>query len=152
MYQLLFLIHEFTVPIRDQVATQIAEALHKADLENGANTPVHFVAHSLGSAVLHDSIATLAEDPAFSPGTHEITSIVASSLARAIAARSSSTSSAAIARQQVMWQPRTGWRSLYSTRSEVSPSRSVNICRTVVEAPRRATAMGAGDAPVVQAG
>jgi hypothetical protein len=69
-------VSEFTVPIRDSVATQIAEAWHKADLENGANTPVHFVAHSLGTAVLHDSIATLAEDPAFSPGTHQITSMV----------------------------------------------------------------------------
>lgn len=67
---------EFTVPIRDEVATQIAEAWHKADIDNGANTTVHFVAHSLGTAVLHDSIATLASDPAFSPGTHLITSFI----------------------------------------------------------------------------
>jgi hypothetical protein len=67
---------EFTVPIRDEVATQIADAWHKADLDNGANTEVHFVAHSLGTAVLHDAIATLAQDPAFSPGTHRISSLV----------------------------------------------------------------------------
>ncbi len=67
---------ELTVPIRDEVATQIAEAWHRADLDNGANTSVHFVAHSLGTSVLHDAIATLAADPAFSPGTRQITSIV----------------------------------------------------------------------------
>lgn len=67
---------EFTVPIRDEIATQIAIAWHRADLDNGANTPVHFVSHSLGTCVLHDSIATLAQDPAFGPGTHQITSIV----------------------------------------------------------------------------
>jgi len=67
---------EMTVPIRDEIATQIATAWHKADLDNGANTSVHFVSHSLGTCVLHDAIATLGGDPGFSPGTHLIDSIV----------------------------------------------------------------------------
>src|SRR5215207_988744 len=67
---------DFTVPIRDDIATQIAEAWHKADLDNGANTDVHFVSHSLGTSVLHDSIATLAKEPSFSPNTHRISTIV----------------------------------------------------------------------------
>ena len=69
-------VSDFTVPIREEIATQIAEAWHKADMDNGANTTVHFVAHSLGTAVLHDSIATLAQDPAFSPGTHLISTVI----------------------------------------------------------------------------
>lgn len=69
-------VNEFRTPIRDSVATQIAEAWHKADMDNGANTPVHFVAHSLGTSVLHDSICLLASDPGFSPGTHLISSVV----------------------------------------------------------------------------
>jgi len=69
-------VSELTVPIRDEVATQIADAWHKADLDNGANTAVHLVAHSLGTCVLHDSIATLGADPAFSPATHLIQSVV----------------------------------------------------------------------------
>src|SRR5437868_3059677 len=69
-------VSELTVPIREEVATQIADAWHRADLDNGANTAVHFVAHSLGTSVLHDSIATLGADPAFSPGTHLIQSVV----------------------------------------------------------------------------
>lgn len=67
---------DFTVPIRDEIATQIAEAWHKADLDNGANTDVHFVAHSLGTSVLHDSIATLASEPSFGAGTHLISTII----------------------------------------------------------------------------
>ena len=69
-------VSELTVPIREEVATQIADAWHRADLDNGANTEVHVVAHSLGTSVLHDSIATLGADPAFSPGTHLIQSVV----------------------------------------------------------------------------
>ena len=67
---------DFTIQIRELVATQIAEAWNRADLDNGTNTPVHFVAHSLGTAVLHDSIATLGADRGFGPTTHMITSIV----------------------------------------------------------------------------
>lgn len=67
---------DFTVPIRDDIATQIAEAWHKADLINGANTPVHFISHSLGTSVLHDSISTLAQEPSFSSGTHRISMIM----------------------------------------------------------------------------
>src|SRR5690242_8334107 len=69
-------IADFTSPIRELVATQIAEAWSRADMDNGTNTSVHFVAHSLGTAVLHDSIAFLGADPGFSPATHLITSIV----------------------------------------------------------------------------
>ena len=65
-----------TIEVRQNVATQIAEAWSKADIDNDASTPVHFVAHSLGTAVLHDSIGVLAQDPAFGPGTHTIQSIV----------------------------------------------------------------------------
>jgi hypothetical protein len=68
--------NDFRAPIRTEVADQIAEAWVKADLENGAPTPVHFVAHSLGTSVLHDSIGLLAADPGFSPGTHQISSLV----------------------------------------------------------------------------
>lgn len=67
---------DFTIPIRELVATQIAEAWSRADMDNGTTTPVHFVAHSLGTAVLHDSIAFLGADPGFGPATHMITSIV----------------------------------------------------------------------------
>jgi len=42
-------VSELTVPIREEVATQIADAWHRADLDNGANTAVHFLAHSLRS-------------------------------------------------------------------------------------------------------
>jgi hypothetical protein len=67
---------EFTIPIRELVATQVAEAWTRADIDNDTNTPVHFLAHSLGTAVLHDSIAFLGRDPAFGPGTHRIASVV----------------------------------------------------------------------------
>jgi hypothetical protein len=67
---------DFTIPIRELVATQIAEAWNRADLDNGTNTPVHFLAHSLGTAVLHDSIGFLGADPGFGPTSHIITSIV----------------------------------------------------------------------------
>ena len=69
-------VNEFRAPIRDRVATGIADAWHKADLDNGAPTPVHFVAHSLGTSVLHDSICFLAQDPGFSPGTHLISTLI----------------------------------------------------------------------------
>lgn len=69
-------VSDFTIPIRELVATQIAEAWNRADMDNGTNTPVHFLAHSLGTAVLHDSIAFLGADPGFGPATHMITSIV----------------------------------------------------------------------------
>ena len=69
-------VSEFTIPIRELIATQIAEAWNKADLDNDTNTPVHFLSHSLGTAVLHDSIAFLGADPAFGPGTHMISSII----------------------------------------------------------------------------
>ena len=67
---------DFTIQIRELVATQIAEEWSRADLANGATTPVHFLAHSLGTAVLHDSLGVLGQDPAFGPGTHTIASIV----------------------------------------------------------------------------
>lgn len=67
---------ELTIPVRDEVATRIADAWHRADLDNGAATSVHFVAHSLGTAVLHDSIALLGAEPSFSPSTHLISSII----------------------------------------------------------------------------
>ena len=67
---------EFTIPIRELIAEQIAEAWNRADLDNGTNTPVHFLAHSLGTAVLHDSIAFMGQDPAFGPGTHMISTVV----------------------------------------------------------------------------
>lgn len=67
---------DFTIPIRELVATQIAEAWNRADLDNGTNTPVHFISHSLGTAVLHDSIAFLGADPGFGPATHMITTIL----------------------------------------------------------------------------
>jgi len=69
-------VSDFTIPIREIVATQIAEAWNHADMDNGTNTPVHFVSHSLGTAVLHDAIAFLGADPGFGPTTHMITSIV----------------------------------------------------------------------------
>ena len=69
-------VSDYTIPIREIVATQIGEAWSKADLDNGTNTPVHFLSHSLGTAVLHDSIAFLAADPAFGAGTHMISSII----------------------------------------------------------------------------
>lgn len=67
---------DLTIPIRELVATQIAEAWNRADLDNGTNTPVHFVSHSLGTAVLHDSISFLGADPGFGPATHMITSMI----------------------------------------------------------------------------
>lgn len=67
---------DYTIPIRETVATRIAEAWNRADLDNGTNTPVHFLAHSLGTSVLHDSICFLGSDPAFGPGTHRIASII----------------------------------------------------------------------------
>lgn len=69
-------VNEFRAPIRDAVATQIADAWHKADLANGARTPVHFLAHSLGTSVLHDALAFLGSDPGFSSGTHAIASVL----------------------------------------------------------------------------
>ena len=67
---------EFTIPIRELIAFQIEDAWSKADLDNDTNTSVHFLAHSLGTAVLHDSIAFLGQDPAFGAGTHQISSII----------------------------------------------------------------------------
>ena len=69
-------VNEFRAPIRDRVATGIAEAWHRADLDNGAPTSVHLLAHSLGTSVLHDSIGVLAQDPGFSPGTHLISTMI----------------------------------------------------------------------------
>jgi hypothetical protein len=66
----------FTTPIRDDVALQIETAWHQADVDNGVRTPVHFLAHSLGTAVLHDAICRMASFPEFGPGTHSINSIV----------------------------------------------------------------------------
>ena len=68
------LIAEYTVPVRLQVAQQIAEPWARADDENDASTPVHFLAHSLGTAVLHDAISELGEMPAFGIGGRQITS------------------------------------------------------------------------------
>jgi hypothetical protein len=67
---------DFTIPIRELVATQIADAWHRADLDNGTNTSVHFLAHSLGTAVLHDSISFLGNDPGFGPTTHLISTVI----------------------------------------------------------------------------
>ena len=69
-------ISDYTTPIRDMVATQIADAWHRADMDNGTNTPAHFVSHSLGTAVLHDSLSLLGQEPAFGPATHVISSIL----------------------------------------------------------------------------
>jgi hypothetical protein len=66
----------FTTPIRDDIALQIETAWHKADLDNGVRTPVHFLAHSLGTAVLHDAISRMSSYPEFGPGTHSINSFV----------------------------------------------------------------------------
>ena len=71
-----FIPRGFTTTIRDQVALQIETAWHKADIDNDAHTPVHFLAHSLGTAVLHDAICRMATFPEFGPGTHSINSIV----------------------------------------------------------------------------
>ena len=67
---------DYTTPIRDKVALDVATAWHKADLDNGARTPVHFVAHSLGTVVMHDALAKLAAEPGFGAGTHRIESIL----------------------------------------------------------------------------
>jgi hypothetical protein len=67
---------DFTIPIRQLVATQIASAWHRADIDNDAGTSVHFLAHSLGTAVLHDAIAVLGGEDGFGPTTHVISSIV----------------------------------------------------------------------------
>ena len=65
-------IADFTIPIRESVALQIAKAWHQADIDNDERTVVHFVSHSLGTAVLHDSIGVLASDPGFGTGTRRI--------------------------------------------------------------------------------
>jgi hypothetical protein len=71
---------EFRTPIREGIAEQIAMAWHRADIDNatpdGGRTPVHFVAHSLGTSVLHDAISFLAGDPAYGPGTHRIGTMI----------------------------------------------------------------------------
>ena len=67
---------EFTIPIREEVALQMATAWHKADLDNGASTPVHVLSHSLGTAVAHDSICLMATDPGFGPGSHVIETVM----------------------------------------------------------------------------
>lgn len=63
---------DVTRPVRDQVALQVTEAWSKADLVNGARTRVHFVAHSLGTAVLHDALCTLFADPDAGAATRRI--------------------------------------------------------------------------------
>jgi hypothetical protein len=65
-------IADFTIPIRESVALQIAKAWHQADIDNDERTVVHFMAHSLGAGVLHDSIGVLASDPGFGTGTRRI--------------------------------------------------------------------------------
>lgn len=70
------LVAEYTVPARQRVAGQIAEAWQRADDENDASTPVHFLAHSLGTAVLHDSVSELGRMPAFGVGGRRITSML----------------------------------------------------------------------------
>jgi hypothetical protein len=69
-------IADFTIPIRESVALQIATAWHQADIDNGAKTTVHFLSHSLGTAVLHDAICLLGSDSGFGPGTHKIRTMV----------------------------------------------------------------------------
>jgi hypothetical protein len=69
-------IADFTIPIRESIALQIATAWHQADIDNGEKTTVHVVSHSLGTAVLHDSICLLAKDPGFGPGTHLIRTMI----------------------------------------------------------------------------
>ncbi|MBK8057876.1 MAG: hypothetical protein IPK33_08360 [Gemmatimonadetes bacterium] len=63
-------------PIRNHVASEIAKAWSQADFINDARTPVHFVAHSLGTAVLHDALCTLAAEPGFGPATQRINTIL----------------------------------------------------------------------------
>jgi len=65
-------IAEFTINIREVVALQIETAWHKADIDNDAPTPVHFISHSLGTAVLHDTLSMIAKMPGFGPGSHHI--------------------------------------------------------------------------------
>jgi hypothetical protein len=69
-------VNEFTTPVRDEVAFDIGNAWAEADQANDANTPVHFLSHSLGTAVLHDALGVLSSDPGFGTGTHRITSML----------------------------------------------------------------------------
>lgn len=67
---------DFTIPIRIEIARQVATARQRADAANGTLTPVHFVSHSLGTAVLHDSLCYLSTKPGFDPKTSAIDSLV----------------------------------------------------------------------------
>ena len=115
----------FTTPIRDDVALQIEEAWHKADIDNGAPTPVHFLSHSLGTAVLHDAICRMATYPEFGPGTHEINTLITVANVSHVLENGNATYASADRTLNCVPPPTGMTRAYYSFRHELDPIAAV---------------------------